>query len=186
MKRSVVFAAFLALMPFALAAQQARPATARTPAPTASDQVRAWYSELQQISVRLQGAHARALEDQQLRTQQAAFMRMVKEEMDRADPALAGLAERVQRLEGEARAAAERGDQARLQALEREFAQIQARFINVETAVLQLPAVASAAQAYEQALRRRMVTVEPQVDQLLARTRELQGLLQRALGQQAP
>jgi hypothetical protein len=182
LKRAVMLAVFLAVIPLSLAAQQARPAAARTPAPNASEQFRAWYAELQQISTRLQRAHERALQDPELRGRQAAFMRLVKEEMDRADPQLAGLAERVQRMEAEARAAAQRNDAARVQALEREFAQIQARFINVESAVLQRPNVAAAARAYEQALRQRLVAVEPQVEPLLARTEELQRLLQRALG----
>jgi chromosome segregation ATPase len=186
MRRTVVLAAFLALFPLALAAQQARPASARTTTPTAEAQVRAWYAELQQISGRLQQAHDRALQDPQLRAQQVELMQLVKREMDRMDPQLAGLAERVSAMESEARQAAERNDRARLQALDREFAQLQARFMNVESAALQRPNVAAAARTYEQALRQRMVRVEPQVEQLLTRTEELQRHLQRALGQPMP
>ena len=81
-------------------------------------------------------------------------------------------------------AARRSGDTDRLAVLERELAQIQARFIRVRSAVLRQPDIARRAHAYEERLRQRMVAIEPLTENLLSRSGELQQLLQSALSPQ--
>jgi hypothetical protein len=63
-----------------------------------------------------------------------------------------------------------------------EKAQIQARSMRVRGSVLRQPDIAQQARAYEEQLRRRMIQIEPLTENLLDRSRELQRLLQSALG----
>ena len=88
------------MIPAALQAQAARPASARAAAPAASAEAnaRAWQAELMQIQSRLQAAHNRVMQDAQLRGRQEALMRDVKAAMQRADPGLDALAQRVQTM----------------------------------------------------------------------------------------
>lgn len=186
-------AVFLALVS-APAGAQVRPMSAEAPAPSralaprdaARESVIAWYGELQRIGAHLQWVHDRALQDGALRAARESLMQAVKDAMDRADPELARLARRAAELPAEHEAATRRGDAARAQALHREMAQIQARFMNVEAEVLRQPAIARQARAYEEMLRRRLMTIEPSTDELLERSVQLQRLLQGALGQGRP
>ena len=68
-----------------------------------------------------------------------------------------------------------------VQALEREDALIKARFMRVRDAVLNQPEIARQAHAYEEMLYRRMIQIEPLTESLVARSVELQRLLQSAL-----
>lgn len=194
---SAALAACLAL--FALpAAAQVRPMSAEAPPSAAAravapldagigetrESVISWYGELQRIAAHLQWVHERALLDPALQASRDALMQAVQEAMDRADPRLAALAERAERIPAEHEAATRRGDGARAQALHREMAQIQARFLNVESQVLRLPEIRRRSQIYEQLLRHRMTTIEPLIDQLLERSTALQRRLQDALGRQ--
>lgn len=179
-------AAMLALLaPAALAAQvQNRPMTARVPnapAPSASApaEARAMYSELQRIAVRLQSAHTRAMEDRQLKSAEEAFMRDIQAAMLRVDGGLEQAATRVRAMQTEAQGAQQRGDRARLVALNQELARIQTRFLNAQKSVLSQPAMAQRARTLEQQLHARMVQVEPETDRLLARATELQNRLLR-------
>ena len=186
---SAAVAACLALLA-APAAAQVRPMSVEAPAPSrvmaprepSRESVITWYGELQRIGAHLQWVHDRALQDPSLRAARDALMQTVKDAMDRADPELARLAERAAEIPAEHELATRRGDAARAQALHREMAQIQARFMNVEARVLRLPAVARQARAYEEQLRRRLVGIEPLTEELLDRSAQLQQRLQEALG----
>jgi hypothetical protein len=68
--------------------------------------------------------------------------------------------------------------------LERELAQIQARFMRVRATVLRQPDIARQAHAYEEQLRQRMIAIEPLTENLLSRSGDLQRLLQSALSPQ--
>jgi hypothetical protein len=164
----------------------APPAAARSVVPRGgtAESVITWYGELQRIAAHLQWVHDRALQDPALQDARATLMHAVQAAMDRADPELARLAARAARLPVEHEDASRRGDGARAQALHREMAQIQARFMNVEAAVLRTPEIRRRSRAYEQLLRERMLAIEPGVDALLERSAALQRLLQDALGRQ--
>jgi hypothetical protein len=138
-------------------------------------------TELQSITARLQAAHNRAMQDVTMRNTQLALARDLKAAMEQLDPELPSLAERVRRMEEEARAAQERGDVSRVQTLTREFAQIRQRFMRAQTQAMRSPELAQRARAFDDQLHRRMIAAEPMTDQLLARSRELQERLRGAV-----
>ncbi len=184
-RRAGVLALTLAGLPVALSAQ-ARPTATRVAAPAASaatpsrEQARAQMAELRTIAARLQGIHARAMRTGDLTTTQATLMRDIKAAMERQDPELPRLATRVKAMETEARTAEARNDVARKQALAREFATIQSRFMRAQQTVMRQPDIARRARAFDDRLHRQMVAADPQTDQLLARSRQLQARLQGA------
>ena len=174
------------MIPAALQAQAARPASARAAAPAASAEAnaRAWQAELMQIQSRLQAAHNRVMQDAQLRGRQEALMRDVKAAMQRADPGLDALAQRVQTMQADAASAQQRGDRARLQQLNQQLGPIQERFMRAQQQVMQQPAFRDRASALERQLHARMLQVEPETDRLLERGRDLQLRLTQYMAQQ--
>lgn len=183
--RAAAIAAAL-MIPAALQAQAARPASARAAAPAASAEAnaRAWQAELMQIQSRLQAAHNRVMQDAQLRGRQEALMRDVKAAMQRADPGLDALAQRVQTMQADAASAQQRGDRARLQQLNQQLGPIQERFMRAQQQVMQQPAFRDRASALERQLHARMLQVEPETDRLLERGRDLQLRLTQYMAQQ--
>ena len=185
-RRAGVLACALAVLPAALASQ-ARPTATRVAAPAATpgaEQSRAQMAELRTIAARLQGIHARAMRTGDLAATQATLMRDIKSAMERQDPELPRLATRVKAMEAEARTAETRNDVARKQALAREFATIQSRFMRAQQAVMRQSVIARRARAFDERLHRRMVASDAQTDQSLARSRQLQPSLHRALAAQ--
>jgi hypothetical protein len=152
---------------------------APAPAPSRAE-VQRWYTEFQQIRARLQQAHDRAMEDPQLLTANESFMQDVQAAMDRADPALRLLARRVRQLDSLALGAEQRRDGGLLQVLRSEYLRIQERFLQVQARILREPSFAQRAQALERALLRKMSEFDPEVDDLLERSQELETLLARA------
>ncbi|HST62795.1 MAG TPA: hypothetical protein VLK84_29080 [Longimicrobium sp.] len=189
-RRAWALAAFVALTPLAAAAQVRPMATEvpamrkLAPAPGARESVINWYGELQSISAHMQRVHDRALMDAALRGARDRLMRVIQDAMDRADPELPRLFTRMGQVQTEMEAARTRNDAARFQALEMEQAQIQARFMRVRSTVLRQADIARQARGYEELLRQRMVLIEPLTENLLARSTELQRLLQEALSAQ--
>lgn len=189
-RRALALAAVITALPLSAAAQ-ARPMTAEAPGSRnmkpeagARESVINWYGELQSISTHLQRVHDRALADPSLAQAREQLMRNVQRAMDAADPELPRLAARVERMPAEVAAARQRGDGERLALLERELAQIQARFMRVRSAVQRQPEIARQTRAYEERLRQRMISIEPLTENLLSRSGELQRLLQSALSPQ--
>ncbi len=189
-RRAWALAAFVALTPLAAAAQVRPMATEvpsmrkLAPAPGARESVINWYGELQSISAHMQRVHDRALADPALRGARDRLMRIIQDAMDRADPELPRLFTRMGQVQTEMEAARGRNDAARFQALEMEQAQIQARFMRVRSTVLRQADIARQARGYEELLRQRMVLIEPLTENLLARSTELQRLLQETLSAQ--
>jgi hypothetical protein len=189
-RRALALAAVVTALPLTAAAQ-ARPMVAEAPGTRtmkpeagARESVINWYGELQSISTHLQRVHDRALGDASLAQAREALMRNVQRAMDAADPELPRLAARVERMPAEVTAARQRGDTDRLAMLERELAQIQARFMRVRAAVQRQPDIQRQTRAYEERLRQRMIAIEPLTENLLSRSGELQRLLQSALSPQ--
>lgn len=188
-RRALALAAVVTALPLTAAAQvQPRPMGAELPgtrsmkpSDTARESVINWYGELQSISAHLQRVHDRALRDPALARARDQLMLAIQHAMDAADPELPRLAQRVERMPGEVQAARQRGDTDRLGMLERELAQIQARFMRVRADVLRQPEIARETRAYEERLRARMIQIEPLTENLLSRSGELQRLLQGAI-----
>ena len=183
--RLCLVAAAAVTLPAAAEAQQ-RQVDARIPsnsraASATREEVRGWYGELQQIGARLQQAHERALSaNPQLRTTQQRIFAEIKTEMERTDPGLAQLAGRAEQIEAEARRARQAGNRDQLRTLATEASRIQARFLAAQRQVMSKPEIVSRMQAYDAQLRQQMVRAEPNLDQLIARSRDLQMRLVRA------
>jgi hypothetical protein len=178
-----------AALPAALAAQQrqvdARVPTGRAAPAPARDlgaEARSWYGELQQISARLQAAHARAMRDGRLKAAQDSLERDLRRAMDRADPELGRLADRARMLEAQQEAARRDRDRDGFATATAELNQIRQRFLNAQALAMREPVMAGRMRAYEQRLHTALVQVEPALDQLLARSRQLQGALARVVG----
>ena len=189
LRRASALAAFVAFTPL-VAAAQVRERSMATEVPSsyklapgadARESVISWYGELQSISGHMQRVHERALQDPALRGARDRLMAVIQQAMDRADPELPRLYARVGQIQQEMDAARARNDAARFQAMEMEQAQIQARFMRVRGTVLRQADIARQARAYEEQLRQRMILIEPLTENLLARSTELQRLLEDAL-----
>lgn len=191
-RRAFALAVCITLAPLAAAAQ-VRPMSAEVPetrslAPRAGADaaVITWYGELQSLSGHLQQVHDRALQDPALRQTRDRLMAAVQRAMDAADAELPRLAQRVTQIQEEMAQAQRAGDLPRFQTLEQERARIQARFMRVRATVLRQPDIARQSREYEDRLRARMIQIQPLTESLLARSRELQRLLQEALGERQP
>lgn len=172
----------------ATAQQKTAPAAAapsasapRAPQPTAEQQ--AWLTELQQIGQRLQAAQMKALQDSELRAQQEALGAEFKAAMEKQDPGLAGVAQRVETMEAEARKAEQSGDEAKMKQLTQEAQQIQMRFAKAQAEALKNPALAAKAEAFEDKIEKKVIEIEPEAPKLLARGQELQAKLAASVQQ---
>lgn len=181
--RWTVAVAALTMAPALAGAQQKAPTPAQKPAVVAQQQQaptpqqQEWISELQEIAGQLQNAQVKALQDSSLRSAQEELGTRIKTAMEKYDPGLVGVAQRVQTMEEEARKAQENGDDAKLQELTREAAQIQARFVKAQTEALKDPALAKQAEAFEEQLKQKMLEIQPDAPTLFARFQELQAKL---------
>jgi hypothetical protein len=170
----------------ALPAQQRQvdarvPGSAAAPVRDVRAEARAWYGELQQISARLQAAHARAMRDGRLKGAQDSLERDLRRAMDRADPELVRLADRARALEAEQETARRARDGERFATAAAELNQIRQRFVNAQALAMRDPAISGRMRSYEQRLHAALVQVEPGLDRLLARSRQLQGFLARVM-----
>ena len=186
--RTSLLALALASVPAGLDAQQRNSTPQRAAAPAlsaAQREMQGWYLELQQIGARLQAAQLKAIQDPRLRSMQEALARDFKAAMLRADPGLTGLEARARALEADARKAQQNRDEAAFRRLAEEARQIELRLMNAQKKVMQDAAMRSRMQAFEQAMQRKMVEVEPQTPALIERGKVLQArLMQAAQAQQ--
>jgi hypothetical protein len=158
----------------------AAPSMQRPAAPT-QQQVEGWIAELRQLHGRLETIQNRAMEDQQLRRDQAALGQEIQAAMERADPALPGLVQRMAVLEREAVQAEQAGEQAKLRQIVQEAQGIQTRFAQVQGRVFSQPEIAGKVQAFQGRLEARMLQVDPQTPTLVRRFQELEGRLNSAM-----
>jgi hypothetical protein len=186
-KRVWLIALLSMALPTVLVAQQRTPSALqqRQPAPAAQQaphqqQVQRWMTELQELNTKLEAIQARAIQDPQLQSAQAALGAEIKAAMEKADPQLAMSMQRVEVLEAEATRAQQAGDQAKLQELAREAQGIQLRFMEAQEKVFQQPAIVAKVDAFQARLEARMVEVDPQTPALMKRFQELATALQAA------
>lgn len=164
--------------PSGLAAQEKKEAAAR-----ASAEVQSWFGELEQLHGRLQELQEQALQDPQIGAAQMELGNMIKQAMEKADPALAKNISRMQAMETEAAAAQQKGDVARLQQLGAEAQQIERQFALAQQKVLQQPEIASRVATFQQSLERKMVALNPDTEKLIVRFRELEAKLAASMQQ---
>lgn len=180
-----LIAALLAL-PGALAAQAPeaapQPAPAAAPDSAAVAQIQGWLAELQTVSGRLQALQEQALQDAELNAAQEELGNRIRTAMEESDPSLVDGIARVEALQGEAEAAQQAGDQARLMELGAELQQFEARFVTAQQAALARPDISADLAAFETRLQARLTELDPEAPQLIARFQELQRVLSAAMG----
>ncbi len=176
MKRALLPAAVLALLPGALLAQEPAPAP-QGPSP----EVQGWLAELQQLHGRLESIQRQALEDPALSAAQTELGSNIRLAMQSVDPALEQSMTRIQALEAEAMTAQQAGDQARLQEIGAEAQEIQQRFLSAQQQALQKPELAAQVEAFQGRLEAKMREVDPSAEQLIARFQELEQKLSGAM-----
>lgn len=182
-------------LPVSLAAQQrpapatqqrAAPAAQQAPGAPTQQQVEQWVGELRQLHGKLESIQGQAMQDAQLQRDQAALGEEVRAAMERADPGLETLMQRVPALEAEARSAEQAGEQARLQQLAQEAQTIQARFAQAQAKAFEAPTIATRLEAFQDRLEARMVQVDPETPAMVRRFQELEGRLNAAMQNAQP
>lgn len=170
----------LAAAPTALSAQVAAPAQAPVDSAAAA-QIQGWLAEIQQINGRLQELQQRAMQDPELAAEQEALGARIRTAMEEADPELQPSLERVEDLQAEAVAAEQQADTARLMEIGQELRQIEGQFMSAQQEALAQPQISSGLEAFQVALQSKLVELDPEAPQLIARFQELQQMLESAL-----
>lgn len=164
--RTSLFALALAAAPAALSAQQ-------TPAaPPAQPQAPA-QAEMQQIQARLQQIQARALQDPALKAAQDSIGTEMTATMERVDPTYRAQAARAEALKAEATAAQAARDNAKINQLAAEAAQLQQGFASARQRAMQDAAMAARIKSFQERIVAKMTELEPETQTLLARLQEL-------------
>lgn len=187
---SAAFPLALALLvaPATLRAQE--PAPAAEPAPVedngvdeaATAQIQAWLAEIQQLNGRLLEVRQEALQDAELSASQEAIGARVRAAMEAADSTLITSMTRLEALQVEAQAAQQQGNGARLEELGAEVRAIEERFAAAQQQALSQPELSAEVQAFQERLQAKILELEPEAPQLIARFQELQQNLSAALG----
>jgi len=147
-------------------------------AQAASDQG-ALMSELQQIQQQLAAIERRAVtESPALQERHRELERRVIAAMTEADPETPSHLARLEAMPEEVAAAEQQNDEARLQELAGEAHGIREKLNRAQEAAFEKDDVASAVATYQNEVLQRMVEVDPQTEQLLARARDLIRTLQ--------
>lgn len=183
LKRSLLVALGVAILPSGLVAQQKAPAPARAQAasPAAApsmDDARGWVQELQQIQAKLKPAHDKAMQDPKLQAFRRELDAAVEAHIRAAEPKLVARAEAIDKA---GLAAHKAGDAAKVQQLATEARQIAVELMGAQREALRAPAIAEKAEAFQQGLEVKMIAVEPATKPLIARYKELGERLQAAI-----
>lgn len=155
-----------------LAAQEKKDSAAKAAREAA--EVQGWFGEIEQLHGRLQDIQEQALQDPQINAAQTGLGNLIKQAMEKSDPALVKGFARMQAMETEAAAAQQKGDTGKLQQLGAEAQQIEKQFAAAQQKVLQQPEIASRVAAFQQALERKMLSINPDTEKLIARFQELE------------
>jgi hypothetical protein len=157
-----------------LAAQQAPQAAA---ARATTENVQAWFGELEQIHEQLEEIQIRALQDPELSAAQAELGEQIKDAMERADPSLPERLARMEHMEEEAAVAQQTGNTAKLLELGAEAEGIQRQFLTAQEKALEQPEIAARVTAFQRTLERKMIELNPETQGLISRFRELEARL---------
>jgi hypothetical protein len=160
-----MFALSALALPAHLAAQETAPAP-EAAAPAPADEAAAIQARLQQIQ-------QRALQDAELQAAQQQVGREVVETMARVDPTFTAKSERAQAMTADIAAAQEAGDNDRLHELNAEAQALQQAFADARTLAMQDAELQASIAAYQARVVEKMVEIEPETEQLLARLAEL-------------
>lgn len=174
--------ALLALPVVSVAQQQTpEPAAELERDSAATAMLQGWLAEIQVINGRLQELQQQALQDSSLSAEQAALGESIRAAMEAADPTLEASMARVEQLQGEAAAAQQQGDAARLNELGAEVRQIEMKFVQAQQQALAEPELSAQLEAFQTRLEARIAELDPEAPQLIARFQQLQEQLASAM-----
>lgn len=159
------------VLPVHLSAQEAAPAAPAAAEQTAADP----KAEAAQIQARLQEIQQRVLQDPEVQAAQAKIGEDLTAVMTRIDAEFTARTERAEALKAEVAAAQEAKDNAKLNELAAEAEKIQGDFAATRQRALQDPEMVGKVQALQQQIVAKMVEVEPETRELIARLQELSG-----------
>jgi hypothetical protein len=179
-RKSIILSAVAALMlvaaPAALSAQQQG-------GQQIPPQVQQWIEEAQQIQGQLNSAVERAMESETLRREQAEVMTAVNAAMLAAHPTIEQDMRRINEIQSEGAQAYQRGDQAAVERLTREFEQLDGRIVQARQRALATNGLGERVAAFQERLVARMTQLEPRTPQLIERQEVLQRNLDTAMQQ---
>jgi len=171
-KNRIALLAFAALaLPAAAAAQQTQPAPATPAAPAAPAQqpTAAPQAEIAQIQQRLAQLQQQAGQDPAVKAAEEKFGADLVAAMQQLDPAAAAKVARGQALPAEVEAARAANDNARLNALATEAAELQTFFNGLRQRALATPEIQEKRKAYLAVVLAKMNEIDPQAQSLVDR-----------------
>lgn len=174
--RALSIALFIAAVPIVLLAQQSPVASEST-----EQEVEAMFLEFQRLHMRLEELQDEALRDPGISAAQEALGQEIQQAMENRDPTMREQMARAMALETEAQAAQRSGDTDHLDVLIAEAQSIQDRFIAIQQEVVTEAAMAQKIMAFQNRLETKMMELNPEARELIARFRELEAELQTML-----
>ncbi|CAN5709374.1 hypothetical protein BH23GEM9_BH23GEM9_17520 [soil metagenome] len=138
--------------------------------------------EMQQLQLQLQPLQQQALQDSAIAAQQAAVSDAVREAMVAADSTMDAKLDRMEALVAQAWTAQAGGDTERLGAITTEAQQLQPEIMQAQMQALAVPEISERVEAFQTALQRKMLEIDPESKQLLDRRTELDAQIRAALG----
>jgi hypothetical protein len=153
--------------------------SAQQPSPQQpSPEVQQLLVERQQLTVRLGELQEQALQNEELREQQTVVSDAVRGAMIEADPTMQEKLDRIDAIMEEAREAQSAADMDRIAALTTEAEALQPQIREAQARALARPEIEQQVDAFQLALRTRMVELDPQAAELLDRLDELNRRIQ--------
>lgn len=169
---AVVLGLAIAGLPVAqLAAQTSSPA-----------EIQALEAELQQLHQQLESAQRQAMRDPELVAVQRELGEDIQAAMGDFDPTVDQSIERMGELEAAAMEARANEDAEQMQTLIAEAQGIQQHLMEVQQEVLESPEFASRLESLQTRLENKMIEMDPAVEDLLVRFREVEAQLLEATG----
>jgi hypothetical protein len=177
--RTGTVAAALAVVPSLVVAQQPTPApapadSAAPQAPQAAPADTGSPAELQQVSAQLEAIQARAMQDPQIQAANAELTAVVTAAIEKSDPNAHAALERAKTIKADVAAAQAAQDNDKLQALATEAQQLQQTVSAAQQKAMADPEVQKKMGDFKTQLFKKMVEIDPQAQQLVARLSALQ------------
>lgn len=174
---AMVAACLFAAVPTTVTGQESPPPTPAIPA----DSLQQLFTEFQSLQQRVSQVQQQTLEQNpELEARRQEIQEMVNERVMEQNPELAEKMGRLEELQGEAQAAQQAADTARLQQIVQEGRAIQQEFASAQEMAAQSPELQPEIEAFQERIRNEMAEVDPEIPRVLDRMEELATTLQEA------
>jgi hypothetical protein len=170
--RRIIPVAALTLLPLAASAQQ----------DTEDLEVQQLVTEAQQLQAQLQPVQQRALNDPAIQQEQQEVEDQVRSRIEDADPENAERLDRMEQLLAEAAVAQENGDEQKIAALTSEAQELQPHIQAAQQQALADPGIAERLSIFQENVRMKMIEIDPEAREVLARLSAIEQRLQEIRG----